>query len=304
MMSEEEKIELSPEDGKTESPEEVRNETQKVNSELSIVNEESKISKSEITTSEIKEMEVHHHPHVEKKNFKEYFLEFIMIFLAVTMGFVAENIREDITNHSKGKEFMKSMLEDLKTDTANINSFYSKADSSIDKIDSLMHLMKRPDRDKYGQTTYYLARVITTGIGRFVLADRTYEEMKSSGSLNLVNNSALSDSISKYYASQTDFKEQAQLQIQKMSEYTNSAAKIFDGAVFQQMLQRFPYKVIPPDSNPPLLTNNVETINEFIGLLHYYSAAIIINSSRAKQKLESTTRLIEAIQKEYNLKDE
>jgi len=31
-------------------------------------------------------MEVHHHPHVEKKNFKEYFLEFLMIFLAVTMG--------------------------------------------------------------------------------------------------------------------------------------------------------------------------------------------------------------------------
>lgn len=28
-------------------------------------------------------MEVHHHPHVEKKNFKEYFLEFLMISLAV-----------------------------------------------------------------------------------------------------------------------------------------------------------------------------------------------------------------------------
>ncbi len=36
-------------------------------------------------------MEVHHHPHVEKKAFKEYFLEFLMIFLAVTMGFFAEN---------------------------------------------------------------------------------------------------------------------------------------------------------------------------------------------------------------------
>ncbi len=32
-------------------------------------------------------MEVHHHPQVEKKNFKEYFLEFLMIFLAVTLGF-------------------------------------------------------------------------------------------------------------------------------------------------------------------------------------------------------------------------
>lgn len=39
-------------------------------------------------------MEVHHHPHVEKKNFKEYFLEFLMIFLAVTLGFFAESLRE------------------------------------------------------------------------------------------------------------------------------------------------------------------------------------------------------------------
>jgi hypothetical protein len=50
-------------------------------------------------------MEVHHHPdlHHKKKNFKEYFLEFLMIFLAVTPGFVAENIREHFelpTHHS------------------------------------------------------------------------------------------------------------------------------------------------------------------------------------------------------------
>jgi hypothetical protein len=37
-------------------------------------------------------MDVHHHPdlHHKKKNFKEYFLAFIMIFLAVTIGFIAE----------------------------------------------------------------------------------------------------------------------------------------------------------------------------------------------------------------------
>ena len=40
-------------------------------------------------------MEVHHHPHVDpdshrEKNFKEYFLEFLMIFLAVTMGFLED----------------------------------------------------------------------------------------------------------------------------------------------------------------------------------------------------------------------
>jgi hypothetical protein len=49
-------------------------------------------------------MEVHHYPHVEKKNFKEYFFEFIMIFLAVrseklisaNMAFIGENMREQL----------------------------------------------------------------------------------------------------------------------------------------------------------------------------------------------------------------
>ena len=39
-------------------------------------------------------MEVHHHPHVEKKSFKEYILEGLMIFIAVSMGFAAESLRE------------------------------------------------------------------------------------------------------------------------------------------------------------------------------------------------------------------
>ena len=35
-------------------------------------------------------MEVHHHPdlHHKRKHFSEYVLEFFMIFLAVTMGFL------------------------------------------------------------------------------------------------------------------------------------------------------------------------------------------------------------------------
>src|ERR1035437_7504609 len=45
-------------------------------------------------------MEVYHHPdlHHRKKHWKEYFLEFLMIFLAVTMGFFAENLREYISD--------------------------------------------------------------------------------------------------------------------------------------------------------------------------------------------------------------
>jgi len=45
-------------------------------------------------------MEVHHHPQLEHKPkpWKEYLLEGFMIFIAVMMGFFAENLREHISD--------------------------------------------------------------------------------------------------------------------------------------------------------------------------------------------------------------
>jgi hypothetical protein len=248
-------------------------------------------------------MDVHHHPDLQhkKKNFKEYFLEFLMIFIAVTLGFFAEQMRESVADHNRGKEFMQSMVEDLKTDTANISSFSVKANIALTQMDSLIHLMRSADRAKSGRTMYYFGRVITTKLGRFELNERTYEEMKNSGSLRLIADGVLSDSVSEYYASQTHFKEQAEIQIEEMTEYIHSAVKVFDGAVFQNMLQKIPYQINPPTGNPQLLTNDANIINEFVGSLHYYSAIVVINLSYAEQEKDFTIRLIKMIQQKYHL---
>lgn len=90
---------------------------QEVNSETSVVNEQPLTINNEPTTN----MEVHHHPHVEKKKFKEYFLEFVMIFIAVTLGFFAESFREHLVNKGKEKEIISALYSDIKKDTANLN---------------------------------------------------------------------------------------------------------------------------------------------------------------------------------------
>ena len=77
-------------------------------------------------------MEVHHHPHVgsdshRKKNFKEYFLEFLMIFLAVTLGFFAESLREHLVNIRNEKEYIISVKEDLLTDTSSLSHLIPEA---------------------------------------------------------------------------------------------------------------------------------------------------------------------------------
>ena len=56
-------------------------------------------------------MEVHHHPHVptHSKPWKEYILEFAMLFLAVSMGFIAENVREKYVE-KKGLKSLYKLL--------------------------------------------------------------------------------------------------------------------------------------------------------------------------------------------------
>jgi len=63
-------------------------------------------------------MEVHHHPDLDqkKKNFKEYLLEFLMIFLAVTLGFFAESLREHIVDKARERQYIKSFYTDLQSD--------------------------------------------------------------------------------------------------------------------------------------------------------------------------------------------
>jgi len=93
-------------------------------------------------------MEVHHHPHVENlsagkagKRFKEYFLEFLMIFLAVTMGFFAENIRENYVEHKSAREYASLLIEDLATDTVELNRAAHVQNLIITAGDSLGNLL-------------------------------------------------------------------------------------------------------------------------------------------------------------------
>ncbi|HEY4968004.1 MAG TPA: hypothetical protein VII28_16470, partial [Puia sp.] len=67
-------------------------------------------------------MEVHHHPdlHHRAKPWKEYFLEFLMIFLAVTLGFFAETIREHFSEGEKAKELAESLYKEVYSDSVEV----------------------------------------------------------------------------------------------------------------------------------------------------------------------------------------
>lgn len=61
-------------------------------------------------------MEVHHHTHHPRK-FKEYLQEFLMLFFAVSLGFMSEYYLEYRAERHKEHDYINSMALDLKSDS-------------------------------------------------------------------------------------------------------------------------------------------------------------------------------------------
>src|SRR4026207_151543 len=86
-------------------------------------------------------MEVHHHARHEKKNWKSYFWEFLMLFLAVTLGFFVENQREHYIENQREKKYIQSFYEDLTADQYDLQSNISFLRTQMQEADSLEILL-------------------------------------------------------------------------------------------------------------------------------------------------------------------
>jgi len=151
-------------------------------------------------------MEVHHHPdvHHKKKKFKEYFLEFLMIFLAVTLGFFAENIREHIADGKKEKYLIHLLKEDLTKDTARlhlliyvriplVNKFMDSATRQITSL-PIRENEKRLIAAIENGTVYF----------DFTPSEIALSEFKYAGRVDLIENPEVKDAIFNY-TSQVNF---------------------------------------------------------------------------------------------------
>ncbi len=131
-------------------------------------------------------MEVHHHPKVEKKNFKEYFLEFLMIFLAVTLGFFAEGLREHISDNEKRDQYIESLVEDLESDSLRIQNILHFDDAKIAGLSGMYQCYDTVTNDLKA-TSCMGALIKYSKVNRaFQLNDRTLAQLANAGGFRLL----------------------------------------------------------------------------------------------------------------------
>jgi hypothetical protein len=249
-------------------------------------------------------MEVHHHPHVTKKGFKEYFLEFIMIFLAVTMGFIAENIREHIADRAKEKEYVKSLLADLKNDTVELNRKYKLFSAFPPALNQLAADCYSSGFTDAIQKRMYSSNMRYLGTMQIYFTDKTAAQLKNGGGMRLINDAEVSDSITLYWQGVDDV------------NFTNANYENYRRELRQLSFRIFNYNFYKPynntsENNVGFFTGNPQLVTKDASLLKEYGSGVSLIANNiiiyylpaiAKQK-QMAVDLIRLLKEKYRLKN-
>jgi hypothetical protein len=139
-------------------------------------------------------MEVHHHSHKPKK-WKEYLTEFFMLFLAVSMGFIAENLREKHIEDERSEELMHAFVTDVKENQKQLDSLITNNIRLGAYYDS-MTFENGFGKKKIDLIT--LADQLDLWMYRFLNKKTIFEQMKSSGALRYIQDKEILKSMLRY----------------------------------------------------------------------------------------------------------
>jgi hypothetical protein len=152
-----------------------------------------------VTQSQTDSMEVHKHPHhvMHKKKWSEYLLEFFMIFFAVFLGFLAENIREHISEKKSAGQFLETYRNELLQQQQQIIHFQNRFKDKLIVCDSIVNIYNAGEENQklgYLAVSSFRAKQIIN----IPFNTSSYEQMVNSGALRYIANTALRDSIASY----------------------------------------------------------------------------------------------------------
>jgi len=248
-------------------------------------------------------MEVHHHGHVhEKRKWKEYLFQFLMLFLAVTLGFLVENKREHYVEQQREKQFIRSLVNDVIADTVRINTIINQRLAREQRLDSLTFLVNSDSSEVQTDLIYFYAVTAARSLAfRFIPNDGTMQQLKNSGAFRLIRNRTVADSIARYDVTVRNYLRQGDIEETLIQDYRIASAFIFDALVFDRILDRDNNVRLPVDK-PPLLSFTKQNLQVWNYKMYSIKANNKGHRREARLLLRQAQNLLVTLKEEYNLK--
>lgn len=249
-------------------------------------------------------MEIHHHPRHSGKplNFKEYLFEFLVIFIAIAGSFFAENLREHYIDKHKEKEYMISLLLDLKAESLRLADAIDQDNSQIKGLDSLLDVMNNKLVGNEKNRFHYFNFKYAYSYNAFIPVAGTLNYLMNTEGLNLIKDLAVLDGIVIYSNGINSIHNQGELLETRYQKILDQQKDIID--IQTVMKLKHESSILEIKEYPDLLATDKKTINAYYFTITSFRGVIIGYSQRLNDLMEQNTFLFQLIQNEYNLEDD
>lgn len=251
-------------------------------------------------------MEVHKHPHhvMHKKKWNEYLLEFFMLFLAVFLGFIAENIREHYAEKKHEREFALQLSEGLRQDTASLRFILHANKMEKADYDSLLLFAALPDNEEKWKGIYRHIENIN-GSPQFVSHQVSIEQVQNIGALRYFKNKDIVKQIAeyKYWIGLLNYQQN------NYTQFCNSELEPFVLSHFNEnkVPQRFETHINNSDTSQsmiPSFISNAEDSRFFQNLVIQGRETLLLPQRNLERMQDRAIELIQLLDKEYHFKNE
>jgi hypothetical protein len=246
-------------------------------------------------------MEVHTHTHTARKKWAHYFWEFLMLFLAVFCGFLAEYQLEHMIENQRARQYINSFIQDLKMDEKQFDQLIPAFIEKDKLLDTFLQKIRGINPATGANGTYKYIRQ-TFAYPDFVYTDRTIQQLKNSGGMRVIENRAVSDSITSYdaairYAAIGISEGVKDLRVPVML----LSFKLFDLRCCPELgTSVSPEQFIFPEQGE-LLTYEKKTLTEYFNLVQEIKRQFALYLLDLKFLKEKNKQVYEYLKKEYNI---
>ena len=247
-------------------------------------------------------MEVHAHDlhKAPGHGWKHYIFEFLMLFLAVFCGFLAEYKLEHIIENQREEKYIHSLIKDTELDIASSQKSYDSRKIQIIYFDSLLTLLKHGYSSKMNDFYYYAGHITSTT--EFQYHDRTIQQLKNSGNLRLIKDDEIADSLTIY-----DNEIIKSLMVQQEDEFQmriniskELSGKVLNAFVLYEMTDSTG-KLNRPLNNPSLATSDPLLMNQFSYKITLLKSTALNTNRQVLNAIHTAQNLNALLRKKYQI---
>ena len=226
-----------------------------------------------------------------------------MLFLAVFLGFLADNIRDGFIEKDIEREYIQSLMEDIEVDKINIQNTITFNTYRIQKLDTLSTLGYTYGQHQNDEAMYEHYEGVNGEPQFFLPNEQTLGQLNYSSGLRLLTRKKVVKAILKYDYRKKELKREEKDYDHIYWNTVNLGLRLFSQLPFKEKAsyRKRTGQILKNPYSTKLLSKDSLLITEFTNTVYLYQSNVEYYNVMLEDAWQSADSLITQIKKEYQI---